>query len=444
MVLSGVADRLSYSVGQFHFETDGFRKNNDLKKDVVNVFLQAELSYKASVQAEFRYIDIDSGDIPRRFDPDFFFPTFREKVRAESVRLGFRYGFTPHSNLIASFIYGSLKDDINISEFDIADTSDEDSYMAEVQYLFRSKQLNVTSGAGYVNTALKEEFKEGFDIEMTENNIHHTNIYVYSYLNILKNVTLTLGGSADFFKDEDIDRNQFNPKLGVTWNLFPGTTLRAAIFRILKRRVISNQTIEPTQVAGFNQFFDDINDTDVWRYGIAIDQKFSPRLYAGAEFSKRDLSVKQPEDLDREERLGRAYLYWTPWSRLELNVEYQYEDLDLDPMARNELNATGVETQRFSSGVGFFHPLGFRARLQATYTDQDGKFRNAAEVIVPGDDQFWVVDASIGYRLPKRRGLITVEVRNLFDEEFRFQDTDPANPTISPERFILARFTLAY
>ena len=444
VVLSGVVDRLSYSIGQFHYETDGFRENEDLKRNIYNVFLQAELSHNTNLQAELRYTDIDSGDTRRLFNPGSFEPMLREQVHFGSVRLGFRYRFTPHSDIIASFIYGSLDNDVTIAPV-IDTTSDEDSYMAEVQHLLRSKQLHVTSGIGHVSVTLDEVTHLFLDpLPPIKNNMHHTNIYAYLQMNFIKNVILTLGGSADFFEDDDIDRNQFNPKLGVTWNPFPGTTLRAAAFRVLKRRVISNQTIEPTQVAGFNQFFDDLNGTDAWRYGIAIDQKFSPHLYGGIEFSARDLSVKQPNKLNREEQLGRTYLYWTSWTGLALNAEYQYENLDLDSEARNELNTAEVQTHRFSSGAGFSHPLGFRIRLQATYIDQEGSFRDTTGEIVSSDDQFWVVDASIGYRLPKRWGLITVEMRNLFDEEFRFQDTDPANPTISPERLLLARFTLAY
>jgi outer membrane receptor protein involved in Fe transport len=33
-----------------------------------------------------------------------------------------------------------------------------------------------------------------------------------------------------------------------------------------------------------------------------------------------------------------------------------------------------------------------------------------------------VVDAALGYRLPKRLGIISLGVRNLLDKEFRFQD----------------------
>lgn len=62
----------------------------------------------------------------------------------------------------------------------------------------------------------------------------------------------------------------------------------------------------------------------------------------------------------------------------------------------------------------------------------------------PGEDQFCVVDASVGYRLPKHMGLISIGVANLFDEKFHFQDTDPANPQIFPSRVTLERLTLAF
>jgi len=152
---------------------------------------------------------------------------------------------------------------------------------------------------------------------------------------------LTVGGSADFFEDGIKDRNQFNPKFGVTWNPFSATTLRAAVFRTLKRTLVADQTVEPTQVAGFNQFFDDFNSTESWRYGIAADQKFSKDIYGGIEYSRRNLnvptevnsaspaaSVTVVQRLNWEERLGRAYLYWAPHPWLGLSGEYQYERFD--------------------------------------------------------------------------------------------------------------------
>ena len=63
----------------------------------------------------------------------------------------------------------------------------------------------------------------------------------------------------------------------MTWNVLPKTTLRAAAFRTFKRTLLTDQTLEPTQVAGFNQFYDDQESTDAWVYGAAVDQKFRPR-----------------------------------------------------------------------------------------------------------------------------------------------------------------------
>jgi outer membrane receptor protein involved in Fe transport len=266
-----------------------------------------------------------------------------------------------------------------------------------------------------------------------------------------KNFTWTFGASVDFFEGGIKDRDQFNPKLGLTWNPFPSSTLRAAVFKVLTRPLISSQTLEPTQVAGFNQFFDDTEGSDSWRYGIGLDQKFPVALYGGVEFSWREMEVPfetpggQVREADWEEELGRAYLYWTPKTWLALSAEYQYERIKRGPSpAFGEEQIAKSQTHRIPLGINFFHTWGFSAGLKATFIDQEGEFVDSLGLIVPGDDQFWVVDASIGYRLPKRWGLITIEARNLFDEEFKFQDTDPKNPLISPERLILARFTLAF
>jgi len=252
-----------------------------------------------------------------------------------------------------------------------------------------------------------------------------------------------------------MDEDQFSPKFGIAWNPIHSTTLRAVVFRTLRRRILSDQTLEPTQVAGFNQFFDDAEGADSWRYGIAAAQKFSVSFYGGVEFSKREIEVAYEsmppppagpavQRTDWEEQLGRAYLYWTPLNWLALSAEYQYEDLERDPeFVGPELYAE-IKTHRLPLGIGFFHSYGLSAQLKATYVDQEGKFGDPLSGFVLGDDQFWVVDAGISYRLPKRWGLITIEAKNLFDEEFNFQDTNPENPWTVPERVISVKYTLAF
>jgi len=54
------------------------------------------------------------------------------------------------------------------------------------------------------------------------------------------------------------------------------------------------------------------------------------------------------------------------------------------------------------------------------------------------------VDAGVRYRLPKRYGLITIGVTNLFDQNFQYFDIDLNNSTIQPKRTIFGRITLAF
>ena len=66
-------------------------------------------------------------------------------------------------------------------------------------------------------------------------NLQHGNVYSYASLNIWKNVTFTLGASGDFTRGDDLEikaKNQINPKFGITWNPFEGTTVRGATFEL--------------------------------------------------------------------------------------------------------------------------------------------------------------------------------------------------------------------
>jgi hypothetical protein len=217
--------------------------------------------------------------------------------------------------------------------------------------------------------------------------------------------------------------------------------------------LITDQTLEPTQVAGFNQFFDEWTATDYWRYGGAIDQKFSDSIYGGIEYTYRDLTVPYVNlaldfpvvaDADWNENLWRAYLFWTPCIWASLTAEYRYEDLE-----RDEEFATGskdAQTHYLPLGINVFHPSGLTASLKGTYINQDGNFERKDDrgFFEDGDDNFWLVDAALSYRLPERYGFITVGVNNLFDQGFDYFDSDRLNSRIQPERYFFARITLAF
>lgn len=99
----------------------------------------------------------------------------------------------------------------------------------------------------------------------------------------------------------------------------------------------------------------------------------------------------------------------------------------------------------------YFHPSGLFAGLGGTFVYQDVT-RSATATQASGNDTFFLVDAALGYRFPKRMGLISLGIKNLFDRtSFTYQDDsyrefrdEPSTGPYFPERIILGRITLNF
>jgi tetratricopeptide (TPR) repeat protein len=471
-VAGGLYNNFSASLGAYHFQTDGFRENDDVTNTIYNAFVQFALSPTTSLQAEYRYRKYEIGDISLRFFDDFS-TNLRQDNKTDFLRLGFRQAFSPGSDLLVSLAYQKQEANLN-DQFPIgipnsfSVNSDLKAYGGELSYLYRSNKINFTTGAVYSKISGDDTSNFSlvdpdfgpivFPTETANRDQKQLNIYGYAYLNYLKNVTFTLGASYDKVDNEQTDiynKSQFNPKLGVTWNPVANTTLRAAAFRTLKRALITNQTLEPTQVAGFNQFYDDYNSTEAWNYGVAVDQKFNASLYGGLEYVQRDTKVPTPtsgtfasENFDVTEKLSHAYLYGTPHKWVSLTADYFYERFEREDGAVNSNNPETLKTQRVPLGINFSHPSGLNAWFKATYYDQNGTYvpqgaETLPENFVDGSDTFWLCDASVGYRLPQRYGIVSVGVKNMFNQSFHYFETDRLNPTIQPDRMFFAKITLS-
>jgi hypothetical protein len=457
-VVTGVYRNLSFSVGYTRFETDGFRVNSGQTDDILNAFAQAEVTSQTSVQAEYRRRKNETGDMTSSFFPDLVQPGLTQRGSSDTYRLGARHAFAPGSIVVASAMYRQGHKRVqNVFENVLALDSDSETGAGggELQHLYRSRFVSVVSGAGYFrSTGDARTVIPPIALEFSEKpRIWHANAYAYAHARLFKEATLTLGASADAFttNDETLpNRRQLNPKLGVTWSPLAGTTVRAAAFRTLKRTLIADQTLEPTQVAGFNQLFDDATDTRTWVYGVAVDQKLTRDLHIGAEGARRDLDVavvdptSGRQQVDWREWDGRGYVFWSPHRRLAFRVEYFYERILGDE--RLTQGARDASTHRVPVGVALFLPHGIAASASAAFCRQEGTFvAPTASGFEAGADRFWVVDASLSWRLPGRHGIASVAATNLLDQKFKLfeQDSTSHTPTVLPVRTIFARFTLA-
>jgi hypothetical protein len=140
-------------------------------------------------------------------------------------------------------------------------------------------------------------------------------------------------------------------------------------------------------------------------------------------------------------------LAWIPNDSISLSARYQYESVDNAGQVFAE-GFSKLRTQKLPLEVKFFQGRYFSAGLTASYIRQDGEFPEDLEQpmgpTISDGDNFWMFDGSLRFRFPGRRGVLSLQINNLFDETIRFQDTDPENPRIFPERFVSTRFTLNF
>ncbi|MEP6998081.1 MAG: TonB-dependent receptor [Betaproteobacteria bacterium] len=465
-IVAGIAGRSAFSVGYSGFKTDGFRVNADQNDQIFDAFAQYDFTPLASVQAEYRHRNTKLGDVALRFFADDFFPGERNNTETDTGRIGFRYSFSPSSIVLVSLIHQNSSATVTDDQLGDPVTllklgKPERSLTGEVQYLFRSPQFNFVSGLGYAKVDGHLDTTVDFFIpppdgpgpfeiqDTTSTNIRHFNLYAYGYFKPVDKVTLTAGISGDFLNGDSIEisgKHEVNPKFGVIWNPAPSTTVRAAAFKVLKRTLVTDQTLEPTQIAGFNQFFDDVNGASSWRYGVGLDQKFANDVFVGVEASKRDVrspfvDLNDPENpiLSSEnvkEYFARAYAFWTPHPWFALSAQYLHERIESQGLTDVPQD---LKTQRIPLAAKFFHPSGFGAGVTATYVHQNGELVDGTAV----SSSFFVVDAALTYRLPKRYGFIAIGGTNLANKKFNFFDTDARNPTLQPTRMVFARFSLA-
>ncbi len=280
---------------------------------------------------------------------------------------------------------------------------------------------------------------------MSKSTLNGGNAYAYANILVPKTLTWTLGLSYDSFDNEIISPSSVNPKLGLQWDLTEHLRFRAAYLKTLKRLLIVNQTIEPTQVAGFNQFFDEPNGAKSELLGAGLDVVAKDNLYGGFEFTRRNLDAPVRSLIDvQQEDTYRAYLYWAPQLQWALSAEYRFERFRSEIVPPDK-----IETVSIPVSIRHFSPTGIFSEIGATFVSQEvgriGATRNRRR------EDFFRVDAVVGYRLPKRWGIISLEARNLLNEHFLFQDlelrsADPFTVTreFIPDRTILARITLNY
>jgi len=274
--------------------------------------------------------------------------------------------------------------------------------------------------------------------------------------------------------DLTFDDTRLSPKIGATATFGSGTTLRASVFSRMAAGIGRLQTLEPTQVSGFNQFYEDVGGARSWNYGVGLDQRIAKVLFVGASWLKRDSRIPEvsctnpnpfsncdhpdPADpfytgeatlVDRKSKddIAAAYLNVLVGKRVAASVDW---NLDRRSFNTTTLSPIGsfqdfMKTNRYRPQVRVFLPAGFFTSVSGTYHTQrvdqfeDQSSATRREV----NARFWTLDASVGWRLPRRLGSIAIEGTNVTDREIDFYEQS-LQENVIPARRILVRADFAF
>ncbi len=470
-VATGLAGRFALSAGQYHFETDGFRPNNDLTHDISDIFAQVAVTEQIGVQAEYRRRRTSEGDREIRYDPDLIIRDLDGDIDEDILRVGANVALAPDVNLLLSSVYSerTQKFNFNYSTQDVitgedflgyqAEHDKEDAVQQEAQLIVRRGNAALRLGGGVYDVDATDRTTseicsaEPFctDLFVAPEDERGGNLYAYGTLAISRSMTIEAGLAYETVNLPYADEEELSPKLGIYWRPTDRLELRAAAFRHLSRSFVVDQTIEPTSIAGFGQFLDNRVGTSVDEYSASAVYRLSRDLRLGGQLTHRNVAdrlIGSSPTTGLDDDLALLFAYWTPSDRLAFSLSPRVERFrqsENDPVAGNP---TRIWTTIVPLAGRYFHPSGVFAELVGTYVTQDFEEFGGVTESDRRDDGL-LVDAAIGYRLPQRRGIVSLSVTNILDQRLDFRDDsfrtpDFPDPRFIPARAFLARMTLSF
>ncbi|MBI1884680.1 MAG: TonB-dependent receptor [Chlamydiae bacterium] len=480
---SVLTERGSYTLSYFPEHTGGYLENDWARSQSVLFFTQMQPTYSDTLSFESIF--------GRDRESDFDFDNLTHRV-------GFHHRFGPESHFISQLFYTqrdttsesfstrafTLNTDVkSFSDSFLSNQTQNDQFnalRADGQWMWDGEWVSIVAGAGAFDSETHNDeigrapfdnlgFLENIALS-TFNNLSEQSqrVYTYTTWHLLKWMDafaavnysrLELAKSIPPpFVEGTQTVDEIDPKAGLAFYITPNTTLRAAYFETLGPVSLTDlESIEPTQIAGFNQLVDEIPGNKARSYGIGLDQKFSKRTYLGAEALHRNVEqslgfsssiinvdtstgtvsaeespVEYPT-IEATENILNAYLYQILTSQLTGTLDYSVAHLE------EEFSLQESSTHRLRTGLNFFHPKGWFIRTSATWRNQDLEGYRSSD----GIQDFWIWNASIGYQFPKRYGLIILSVTNILDEDFIYESLG-LDARFIPQRSVNVRVSLNF
>ncbi len=277
-----------------------------------------------------------------------------------------------------------------------------------------------------------------------------TTFYLVDYWRLHQNVLVELGLLREEAKspragwDEALYASLWSPRLGLSVQLNGRHTLRLAVQRHLNTHYLLQPLLLSSQIAGIPWLVDSDNGSEIRQAGGAWEAQWNPRTFTVVRLDA--LRVATP-NLDRDP-LDRAFHSYRTWQRYQGSVTLNHIlspawGLSVGTLVKRVVPDVALqetvtdywEVDPFLR-LAFLHRDGWLGRLGTFLVYQ--RLKNRADGFFPQ------VNLLLGKELAHKRGLVTLEVDNLFNRRAYYALEPGRNPEFYPCRRFLARLALYF
>lgn len=462
------AGRTMIGAGQFHYQTEGFRPNSQLEHDIWNVFIRTQITPSLLLQGEFRHRDTLGGDRVLRFDPDDFESTRKRSTEADIYRIGATWQLTGSAAVVLSAqrLERDIRRDLETLSIgqptnDRRDVDDEAEQIegqvivgVPLGKLRIGGGLNRSHGRTIRNTLSRFDDVRLADPSLEDRDVDSKNFYADLRSQLSENLDLAIRLAYESVDLKNRADGGLAPGIGLLWRPLDGVRFRAVATRTYQRPSLVTQTLAPTELAGFNQIYDDEDAPRTDTFAVSVETAPSDGVRVGVEGRRRLLASERTEideaDLDqlaqdstrdaREEDRLLGFAYWTPRENLAVSLAIAWERYRRQ-WRDSEDEPIHVTTVSAPLGFRYISPSGWFGGAEVTWLAQEIDSR-VGDRDASDDDAGPLVDLELGYRPPGRRATTSFRFSNILGRDVSYLDESFRSSTVVEPRFLPERTLL--
>ncbi len=271
--------------------------------------------------------------------------------------------------------------------------------------------------------------------------------YLMDYWSIRPNLLIQFGLFKDIAKSSrlgfatPIYANKWSPRLGINYEINKKHTLRLALQESVNTHYFYSPSLVPAEIASFPWQINADNGALVREAGLAWEAQWDPKTFSRLQLDAHRISIPMYE-VSTTGLESRVYWMWKRYqASLVVNrIVGRYFGVNLGVLAGkvdpNFVGSADYKEYDAYAQLFFWHPSGLRAGINSVLVKQDLTNR--------GDSCFGLLNASLGYEFPGKRGLVTLDVTNLLNRHFFYQTEFVASEPVLPARRIMFKLALYF